>query len=745
MRKISHYSTACLFSLFILFIISGLPVSAQQAEMAPVAPYSLQKANDQSPLKTKPALQPAEIQQKLEQVKQQNLEQVKQQQETVQPVTRPRPSAETISTFEQFIAGESVSTISTRISQFGYDLFKDASPAFVPSANVPVGPDYVVGPGDEIKITVWGKIEGTWHVTIDRDGNISLPKVGVLGVTGLSFNQLKEILQKEFSKYYTGFEMSVSLGALRTMRVYVVGNAQNPGAYTVSALSTILNALLQSGGPSKTGTMRDIQLKRNGRTLGHFDLYDLLLKGDKSKDARLLPEDVIFIPSIGALTGIAGNVRNPGIYELSGETRLLDLIHMAGGLMSVAFKGRVQAERVTDHQFRTIFEGDLFNLETSADKNFILQDGDLVKVFAVIDTKNTITIAGAVANPGDYGITQGVTKIKDVLSLAGGLLYYASSDAELTRVRVTPSGPLTEQRIIDVVKVIGDDPQNNIPLEINDYLFVRTVPDWKLYRTVDIQGEVKFPGIYTIRKDERLVSLIERAGGYTDRAYIRGAVFIRNSVRDLQQKGLVEMAERLERELLASGSVEASAALSSDEIESMKLELDQKRKFIESLKQIKATGRMSIKLAHLRLLKNSEYDIELEDGDSLFIPMKNSVVNVAGAVMSRGSFVYSEHLDYKDYVNMAGSYTRYADEENIYVLKVDGTAVKLSNGFLNWNMTKSRWEMDGFGEDVKQIEPGDSIIVPEKLARIAWLREFKDLTLIMYQIAVTAGVVVTLF
>lgn len=745
MRKISHYSAACFFSLIFLFIISGLSVSAQQVELVPVAPFSLQRANEQAPSKAQPALQPGEIQQKLEQVKQQNLEQVKQQQETVQPVTRPKPSAETISKFEQFIAGESVSTVSTNIRQFGYDLFKDASPAFAPSANVPVGPDYVVGPGDEIKITVWGKIEGTWHVTIDRDGNISLPKVGVLGVTGVTFNQLRELLQKEFSKYYTGFEMSVSLGALRTMRVYVVGNAQNPGAYTVSALSTIVNALLESGGPSKTGTMRDIQLKRNGQTLGHFDLYDFLLKGDKSKDVRLLPEDVIFIPSVGALTGIAGNVRNPGIYELSGETRLLDLIHMSGGLMSVAFKGRVQVERITDHQFRTIFEGNLFDLENNTEKNFILQDGDLVKVFAIIDTKNTITLTGAVANAGDYGINPGVTKIKDVISLAGGLLYYASSEAELTRVKVTPSGPLTEQRIIDVVRAIGDDPQYNIPLEINDYLFIRTVPDWKLYRTVDIQGEVKFPGTYTIRKSERLASLIERAGGYTDRAFIRGAVFIRNSVRDLQQKGLVEMAERLERELLATGSVEASTALSSEEIESKKVELEQKKKFIESLKQLKATGRMSIKLAHLRLLKNSEYDIELEEGDLLFIPMRNSVVNVAGAVMSRGSFVYSEHLDYKDYVNMAGGYTRYADENNVYVLKVDGTAFKLSNGFINWNMTKSRWEMGAFGEDIKQIEPGDSIIVPEKLARIAWLREFKDLTLIMYQIAVTAGVVITLF
>ena len=539
--------------------------------------------------------------------------------------------------------------------------------------------------------------------------------------------------------------MNVSMGALRSMRVYVVGNAQNPGAYTVSALSTIVNALLQSGGPSKTGTMRDIQLKRNGQTIGHFDLYDFLLKGDKSKDARLLPEDVIFIPSVGPLAGIAGNVRNPAIYEMTGETRLLDIMHMAGGLTSVAFSGRVQVARITNHQFRTIFEGDLLNLENNAEKNFILQDGDLIKVFSVIETKNTITLAGAVTNAGEYGITPGVTKIKDVISLAGGLLYYASSEAELTRVKVTPSGPLTEQKRIDVVKVMGEDPQYNVPLEINDYLFIRTVPDWKLYEIVAIQGEVKFPGTYTIRKDEKLSSLIERAGGYTDRAYLKGAVFIRNSVRELQQRGLVEMTERFERELFATGSVEVSTAFSSEEIEAKKAELEQKGMFIESLKKLKATGRMSIRLAHLRLLKNSEFDIELEEGDSLFIPMRNSVVNVTGAVMSRGSFVYSGHYNYMDYISMAGGYTRYADDDSIYVLKADGTAQKLSNGFLNWNTTRSRWELADLGEDIKQIEPGDSIIVPEKLSQIAWLREIKDLTQIIYQIAMTAGVTMVLF
>ncbi len=285
----------------------------------------------------------------------------------------------------------------------------------------------------------------------------------------------------------------------------------------------------------------------------------------------------------------------------------------------------------------------------------------------------------------------------------------------------------------------------NILLKINDYLFVRTVPEWKLYRTVSVSGEVKYPGTYTIKIGERLSSLIERAGGFTKRAYLRGAVFTRNSVRDVQQKALAEMTERLERELFSAGSQQASAAVSSEEVASKTLEMEQKRKFIETLKQLKATGRMSIKLANPRLLKNTEYDIEFEEGDSLIVPMRNSVVSVIGAVMSKGSFVYTTDIDYKDYIGMAGGYSSYADEDNIYVLKVDGTARKLTSGFLSWNSSQTRWEMSAFGEEIKEIEPGDAIVVPEKLERIAWLRETKDFTQILYQIAVTAGVLIVAF
>ena len=651
------------------------------------------------------------------------------------------PSAEKTSEFEQYVSGTMSPSVATNIRQFGYDLFTRSPSSFAPVEEVPVGPDYVIGPGDEIKVSIWGSIEGQWTSVVDRDGSISLPKLGKLGVTGLTFSELKIVLNKELSRYYTGFEMNVSMGSLRTIRVYVVGNANRPGSYTISSLSTLLNALFQTGGPSKTGTMRDIRVERNGSTVTHFDLYNLLLKGDKTKDIRLMPEDVIFIPPIGPLVGIAGSVHTPAIYELKGENKISQLVEMAGGLSAVAFKGRVQIERIVDNRTQVVFEADL---ESIANNALAIQSGDMLKVFQVVQDRKIVRLTGAVNRGGEYGFSASM-RVKDLISMAGGLKYYAyDKEAELTRVTVTNSGPKTEKIMINLEKAISGDASSNISLQEDDYLFVRAVPEWRLYRIASITGEVKFPGTFTIQEGERLSSLIERAGGYADRAYLRGAVFQRDQVREMQQKGLDEMIARLQKELLEGSSAQLSTAIAAEDIQTKKMELESKQMLIETLKKQKASGRLTIKLAHLRLLKGSEYDLELENGDSLYIPTMNSAVNVMGSVMSLGSYIYSEKFNYKDYIDMSGGYTRYADSDNAYVLKVDGSARKFSKGVFNWSDSRSRWEMSAYGDETKEIEPGDTIIVPEQLERIAWLREVKDITQILMQMAVTAAVVIEL-
>lgn len=205
------------------------------------------------------------------------------------------------------------------------------------------------------------------------------------------------------------------------------------------------------------------------------------------------------------------------------------------------------------------------------------------------------------------------------------------------------------------------------------------------------------------------------------------------------------MTQRLERELLAEGAVQVSSSLSQEEVMAKKIELEQKHRLIESMKKLKATGRMTISLSHLRLLKGSEYDIELEDGDSLFIPEKNSVINVVGAVMAPGSIIYTDKLKYENYINATGGYSKYADPDNAFVIKVDGSAHRLSRKLVNWSDTQSRWELAGFGEEIKLLEPGDVIVVPEKIEKIAWLREIRDITQILMNTAVVAGITVKLF
>ena len=190
------------------------------------------------------------------------------------------------------------------VKQFGYSFFYKPPETFLPVQAVPVGPDYVIGPGDSIKILIWGSVQGEYSLTVDNNGQIAIPKVGVVHVSGLTYKQLREVMDREFARHYNNFQMNVTLDNLRTIQVFVVGQARFPGSYAVSSLSTLISALFAAGGPSKSGSMRDIQVRRGKNIIVHFDMYDFLLRGDKSKDIRLQSQDVIFIPPIGPLAAI---------------------------------------------------------------------------------------------------------------------------------------------------------------------------------------------------------------------------------------------------------------------------------------------------------------------------------------------------------------------------------------------------------------------------------------------------------
>ena len=298
-----------------------------------------------------------------------------------------------------------------RLPVYGRRLFDEVPTTFAPVERVPVPADYVVGPGDELLIRAWGKIDLDSRVTVDRNGQVYLPRVGMLNVAGLRYEQLEGYLRAAISALFKDFELNVALGQLRSIQIFVLGSARRPGVYTVSSLSTLVNALFASGGPSATGSMRHIQLRRGNRLLAEFDMYDLVQKGDKSHDVPLLPGDVIYIPHIGAQVAISGNVSEPGIYELKGETTVAAALDGAGGLTNLAGAERVLLERIDNHSSRWVEE---FPLD-AAGLARLLQDGDLLRIYPLSPKfENAVTLRGNVAQPGRYAWKEGM-KVSDLI------------------------------------------------------------------------------------------------------------------------------------------------------------------------------------------------------------------------------------------------------------------------------------------------------------------------------------------
>jgi polysaccharide export outer membrane protein len=1003
------------------------------------------------------------------------------------------------SLFERVRAIGKYQDISLDLKPFGYDFFQGgAEKAITERKDVPVPTSYVVGPGDEIRILMWGRINANYSLLVEKSGMINIPQIGPVMVAGMTFDQMSRHLIKQ-AEQFVGANIDITMGTLKSIPIFVLGDVARPGSYTVGSFSTIMDALLAAGGPSDIGTMRNIQLKRKDMIISHFDLYDLLLKGDKSKDLTLQAGDVVFVPVTGPVVGVAGNVKRPAIYELKDKNDLSTLFDLAGGIIPTAYIQQIQVERVLKNERQVVIDLDDRNLTKA--KGFRLQDVDLVKVFNIVDkATNTVFLSGNVKRPGKYeyrrgmtirdllkdeqdllpetyldyavltrieppngepklssidlrrlfstsqynidlkpgdsififskwffkdrpyvfvegevrgtlnesqktrtddqrvldemrsegtgmrreiwfgtteigqrtldelqrtgitrlddprikemnrgdidhrtldelrkvGITRlddpritevrrqawatdaadidqrtlnelrkaGITRlddpriaelrsqsltqgqeidlstldelsrmgivdlsdpriaetqkraaakadkgkfvgipltdnmtVRDAILGAGGLTRNAYLDrAELYRtddvtkdvslltfnVKKALEGDLqnnivlksndriviqslqgfvykktvsidgevlkpgdypyssemtikdlvfaagnvlegaylgsaevtsmtilgdsivnSEHRNVNLKKALEGDPAYNVKLKPYDRLTIKRMKDWRREVFVSVNGEVRFPGKFVTKKGEKLSSLIERAGGYTNDAYLRGAFFTRAKVREMQRKSLEDMILRMERETLAEGAT--VTASSTESIQAKKAEIEQRQRFIESLKRLRPTGRMTVYLAHLRLLKGSEYDIELEEGDNLYIPTKNSVVNVTGAVMTNASFVHSDRMDWKDYIQMAGGYSRYADRSNIFVMKVDGTARKVSSSMVRWNPFKNRWEAAGVDEGKSDIEAGDSIIVPEKLERVAWLREFKDITQIVANIGLAASTVAVLY
>jgi polysaccharide export outer membrane protein len=289
-------------------------------------------------------------------------------------------------------------TTGRRLPIFGETLFNGVPSTFAPVSDVPVGPGYVLGPGDEFNVQLAGQVNQTLRLTVDRSGAVAIPGVGSTHIAGLTYGQLNRFLTDQLGKIYRNFTLNAQMGALRTIQVFVVGQARRPGTYSISSLSTLLNAVFASGGILSTGSMRDIQVKRGGVTIDHLDLYDLLLRGDKTHDVSLMTGDVIFIPFIGPQVAVVGSVDNPSIFELAGPTTVSGALALAGGETPVAAGSTVRLDRIFEHTARSIADVPLDKEATTP-----LQTGDILSVTSVIDRfADAVTLRGNVANPGRY-------------------------------------------------------------------------------------------------------------------------------------------------------------------------------------------------------------------------------------------------------------------------------------------------------------------------------------------------------
>lgn len=759
------------------------------------------------------------------------------------------------------------------LKPFGYDLFAGSPTTFAPVTEIPIPNDYTLGPGDVLRVQLWGKENQQLELPVSRDGTVSFPQSGPQTVAGLTFDQARQQIKKRVSEQYIGVQASVSLGELRSMRVFVLGEARNAGSYTVSSLSTITNALYVSGGIKRTGSLRKIQHKRDGKLIGELDLYDLLLAGDTSNDNRLQPGDVIFVPPVGDRVGIEGEVYRPALYELKNGTNLQELVDLAGGLTPQAYPQLVRIERNNDDFLRIIAEA---NLTTSKGKKATVKPGDRIEVASISDiTGQYVEVKGAATRPGRYAWVPGMRvssvirsldndllreadkryaaivrtdpdadtvsvinlRLREALNNPGGandillqekdkFLIFADEgkvnarkrDQNDTERKVSSSGNSTDRpyngdttededkdygrfsrealfapvlqrlkaqakpgapqqtiqvtgpvrypgeyplpasrQVADAIYVAGGlkdsaslytaelarfgvdeegtgrtniqnlnlkavmEGQVSVSLQSRDRLLIKSIPEFARAKTIELNGEIRYPGQYTIRTGETLRDVIERAGGLTGNAFPEGAVFTREKLRQLEARRLKEAEERLQGDLLG-------VQLEGDDIGGQSAERTQQvEDLLEDVQSARPVGRMVINLGDV--VGSEEYQsIRLQDGDRLTVPTIPQAVSVFGEVQFPTSHLHSKGLTVDDYLERSGGPTRQADEDRVYVVKADGSVMLPE---------KSRW----FGGRSQQLAPGDTIIVPIDVDRLNQLELWSNVSQIVYQMALGAAAV----
>jgi len=440
----------------------------------------------------------------------------------------------------------------TALKPFGYDVFSSEQSSFASPAEAPVPTDYIVGPGDTVDLELYGKQVGNYALAVDRDGNIHIPGLGPLEVAGLRYDQVKSRIEQRIQAELIGVEASVTMGTLRTIRIFVTGDVNYPSSYQVSSLSTVTNALYAAGGISKIGSLRDVEVKRQDRLLGKLDLYALLLHGDNSGDVRLQQGDVVFVPPVGPTASIGGEVRRPAIYEVRPGATVGDLLSLAGGLVPDAAPHAARLERVDGGAQLTVLDLDL---DSSRDLAKRLHPGDILTVPQILDEMaDSVSLQGEVLRPGVYSWHPGMHLTELVASLSA-LKEDADQRYVLIRRESYPSrrvtvlsadavqafeapgaaaDPLLQSRDRIIVLPLRQDRGDELA-QVMEQLKAQA-RDGAAAPLVTINGQTLAPGTYPLQPGMRISDLVKAGGGLDSAAYRLGAELTRYIVADGQYR-----------------------------------------------------------------------------------------------------------------------------------------------------------------------------------------------------------------
>jgi protein involved in polysaccharide export with SLBB domain len=669
---------------------------------------------------------------------------------------------------------------------FGADIFKNKNNSFEPNLKVATPVNYIVGPDDQLNISVYGSSVVNWKLDVSPDGNINIPGVGILNVGGKTIETVTALIKGKLSaNNYAigrGTSVQVSLGNIRSIKVIMVGQLLKPGTYTLSSLSTVFNALYAAGGPTENGSLRQIEVIRDNKIIRRLDVYDFLVKGSQKDNISLRDQDIVRVPSYRTRVELAGQVKIPALFEVIPGENLQDIIGYAGGFTDSAYTARIKVSQISDQQRKLtdVVEDDYKNyIPLRGDKYFIqsilnrfenrvtitgavfrpgefelqkgltlsklienaaglkedafmdrgtitrlkadnskemisfnvkdvinkslsipLQREDSIYIASIFDLRNKylITINGSVRKPGTIAFSENM-KVEDLILRTGGFTEGASPKRIEVARRINDSDPHSKSsKVAEVFSVDIDSKLKldsiNFVLQPYDIVSVYNLPGYQKQKTVKIEGEVLYPGSYTIsKKDEKISDLVARAGGLTASADIEGGSLKRDNIAILGVDKTKADTAAIEKEQL-----EQVRRLKRDDKISGKSSISDSTAFND--KEQPRNNYVGIDLTKILKSPGSKIDLLLEDGDVVRIPKQQQVVRVNGEVLYPSAVVYTSSKSFNDYVSNAGGYSPHSLRKGAYVVYPNGT-VKGTRKFLFFN-------------NHPDVKPGSEIYVPKK-------------------------------